>query len=309
MNANDVIESFVTEVALRLPRKQRNDVAFELRALLNEDLQARAGDAGREADAAMATELVREFGAPAEVAARYRTPLTIIDPEDGPAFLRATIIGLAIIWGVGLLRLRAQVEGGMEFLRALAQWWSASVLPSPWWPGLLVLGFGGAAWMRRRHPQNRQWKPRPVDRIPGSRATLVLGLIGIVCGVYVLLDPTWLLDVFWNGRAAPAAYEALTYTDAFRQRQGPFVLVLLLLNVPLLIAVIAKGRWSPLLRRIELVLGLALCAAMLWTALDGPVFLVATADRTAKSALVAIVALSLIGMGIKQYRRVKPSPA
>ena len=35
MNANDVIEAYVTEVALRLPRKQRNDVAFELRAQLN----------------------------------------------------------------------------------------------------------------------------------------------------------------------------------------------------------------------------------------------------------------------------------
>ena len=36
MNANDVIEAYVTDVALRLPRRQRNDVAFELRALLNE---------------------------------------------------------------------------------------------------------------------------------------------------------------------------------------------------------------------------------------------------------------------------------
>jgi hypothetical protein len=137
----------------------------------------------------------------------------------------------------------------------------------------------------------------------------VLGLIGIVCGVYVLLDPTWLLDVFWNGRAAPAAYEALTYTDAFRQRQGPFVLVLLLLNVPLLIAVIAKGRWS------------RCCAASnsswAWRSARrccgrrsmDRCSSSRTADRTAKSALVAIVALSLIGMGIKQYRRVKPSPA
>ena len=32
MNANDVIESYVTDVAEKLPRKQRNDVAFELRS-------------------------------------------------------------------------------------------------------------------------------------------------------------------------------------------------------------------------------------------------------------------------------------
>jgi hypothetical protein len=170
-------------------------------------------------------------------------------------------------------------------------------------------GCVAATWIRRRHPQSGAWTPRPVDRIPGSRATLVLGLIGIACGVYVLLDPTWVLDVVWNGRAAPAAYEALTYTETFRERQGPWVLALLLLNIPLLIAVIAKGRWSPFLRRIEFLLGLAICAVMTWTALDGPVFLAATSDRTVKSLLLAIVAISLVGMGIKQYRRVKPSPA
>jgi hypothetical protein len=39
MNANDVIEA---HVAVRLPRRQRNDAAFELRALLHEELRARA---------------------------------------------------------------------------------------------------------------------------------------------------------------------------------------------------------------------------------------------------------------------------
>ena len=39
MNANDVIECYVNEVAVQLPRAQRNDVAFELRALLQEELQ------------------------------------------------------------------------------------------------------------------------------------------------------------------------------------------------------------------------------------------------------------------------------
>ena len=34
MTADDVIQSYVTDVALKLPRASRNDVAFELRALL-----------------------------------------------------------------------------------------------------------------------------------------------------------------------------------------------------------------------------------------------------------------------------------
>ena len=86
MNANDLIESYVIDVAVQLPRKQRNDVAFELRALLNEGLQDKAEAAGRHVDATMATEFLRAFGRPADVAARYRPTLTIIDPRTDPDF-------------------------------------------------------------------------------------------------------------------------------------------------------------------------------------------------------------------------------
>ena len=66
-----------------------------------------------------------------------------------------------------------------------------------------------------------------------------------------LLHPRWALDFFWGGRAAPAAYQALTYTDAFLQHQAPWLLALLLFNIPVFIAVIVKGRWTATLRRIE----------------------------------------------------------
>jgi hypothetical protein len=309
MNANDVIEAYVTDVALRLPRKQRNDVAFELRALLNEGLQDKAEAAGRGADAAMATELVHAFGHPAEVAARYRPTLTIIDPADGRGFLRAAVIGLAIIWCLGLVEhLRQPIDSGGDLLSALGQWWVGTVIASLWWPGLLVVWYGMASWARRRRPQTSEWKPRADDRIHGSRAALVMGLVGILCGLFVLIDPRWLLDVFWGGRAAPAAYEALTYTDTFLRRQAPCVLVLLVLNVPMLITVMVNGRWSATLRRIEMGLSLALCVVLAWIVLDGPVFMATSSDRMAKSILVLIVAFTLISIGVKLYRRVRPTP-
>jgi len=309
MNANDVIESYVTDVAVQLPRKQRNDVAFELRALLNEGLQDRAEAAGREADAAMATELLHAFGRPEDVAARYRPTLTIIDPADGHSFLRAAIIGLAIIWCLGLLlRLRQPIASAWDVLSALGQWWGGTVIPSLWWPGLLVVGYGAASWVRRRWPQTAAWKPRAGDRIHGGRTAMVMGVVGILCGLFVLLDPRWLLDVLFGGRAAPAAYEAFTYTDTFRQRQAPFLLVLILLNVPLFVAVIVNGRWPAILRRIEIGLGLVTCAVLTWTVLDGPVFMAPSSDRTVKFFLVLIVVFTLIDIGVKLYRSVRPAP-
>lgn len=310
MNANDVIESWVEDVARRLPRSQRGDVAFELRALLNEELQAKADEAGRPADAEMATALVNDFGRPADVAARYRPAVTIIDPADGRAFLRATWIGLAILWAAGLLSLAQQPLHDIDsFMRALAQWWGNTIATTLSWPGLLVIGFGLSAWSRRRFPQRQStWKAKPADRIQGSRVGLVFGLIGILAGVFVLLDPRWVLDVFFGGRAAPAAYEALTYTDAFRHRQAPFLFAALLLNVPLLLAVLVKGAWTPRLRQLGDVLGLATCALMVWVAADGPVFHAQASDRMFKGALVLLVALTLVSFALRWLRRVRPAP-
>ncbi len=309
MNANDLIECYVADVAARLPRKQRNDVAFELRALLHEELQSRADSAGRGADAAMATDFLRSFGPPDSVAARYRPTFTVIDPADGPAFVRATAIGLAIIWGLGLVSCLLQpIESGTDLLRAIGQWWGATVLPSPWWPGVLVVGFGLASWIKRRWPHTTEWKPRAADRIVGGRMALGMALAGVLVGLIAIVNPSWVLHAMFGGRAAPAAYEALTYAETFRHRQAPWLLILISTNVPLFVTVIVMGRWSPLMRRIQLALGLMTCAVMIWTVLDGPIFIAPSSDRTVKAIMVLIVAFLLISWGVKRHRSVQPKP-
>jgi hypothetical protein len=312
MNANDVIEAYVNDVAVQLPRKQRNDVAFELRALLNEELQARADESGRAADASMAIELLQAFGHPALVAARYRPTLTIIDPADGRAFLRLSVIGLLVIWALALIeQVQQPVVPAGDFLLALSRWWGfilSTVVASMWWPGVLVVGYAIAGWTRHHSPSSDTWKPAAVDRIPGGRAALMLGLAGVVCGLAVLIDPRWVLDVFWGGRAASAAYEALTYTDSFRYRQGIVLWWLVALNIPLLVAAIVKGRWTGLMRRVQTIGSLATCAAMAWAVAGGPIFIRPAADNMTKGLMLLIIVLTLVDLGIKLHRSVKPTP-
>ena len=57
MDADAVITAYVADVAARLPRRRRGDVAFELQALLAEELQGVAAAEGRAPDAPMATLL------------------------------------------------------------------------------------------------------------------------------------------------------------------------------------------------------------------------------------------------------------
>jgi len=309
MTADDVIESYVTDVARKLPRAQRNDVAFELRALLREAVQATAGDAGRSMDVAMATEVVQDFGHPSAVAARYGPTLTIIDPADGPRFLRLSIIGLVIIWLLGLVSsLTHPITSGSDLLRALGQWWVATVIPSPWWPGVLVVGFGVSAWRRRRSTRPLPWRPRAADSITGGRGAMALGLLYTLSGLFVLLGRRWLLDVLTGGHAAPAAYDAITFTDSLLHRQAPVALALMLMHVAMLVVALVSGRWSALLRRIELAASLAWCAVLGWIIVDGPVVVAPGGDRVVKPILALLIVVSLFDVGLKLRRRVQPGP-
>ncbi len=313
MTSDEVIESFVTEVAQRLPKKQRNDVAFELRALLKEEVQGKAEELGREPDGALALEYLRGFGAPAEVAARYQPTLQVIDPTDGPRFVRATMIGLVVIWGLGLWEKLSEPFGsGWDILNPLSAWWGGVVIPSLWWPGVLVVGYGLAAWSRRRSPHKAVWTPREnvaLAEKPGGRVALGLGVVGILCGLVVLIEPRWILDLFWGGNAAPVAYQALTYTESFRARQGPVLLGLLILYVPLYLTVLVAGQWTAPLRRLEQAHGLALFAAMVWTVLDGPVFAASNSDQACKGILVLILLGQLVFFGLELRRKIRPAPS
>ena len=308
MDANEVIDCYVADVARRIPRRQRNDVAFELRALLAEGLDERSQDEGRPADADMAVDFLRRFGDPARIAAGYRPSLTIIDPADGHRFLWASGVGLVLIWTLGLVSQWQQpLPAGAHWLSALGAWWMGTVIPSLWWPGVLVLGFGLAAWSRAR-PSASAWTPRSVDHLEGGRVGAFWGLAGMIAGLLVLLDPAAALAWISDGRAAPQAYTALTYTEGFRQLRGPILFGLVALNVPLLLAVLAHGRWSERLRRLHLALAVATCAAIAWVALDGPVFAVAASNQMTKLSLWLVLGFSLLGLLMQWRRRLRPAP-
>jgi hypothetical protein len=87
MRATEVIESYINDTVRLLPRRHRDDVATELRSLLNEELQAQAQESGRPPDESLAVSLVRGYGSPNEAAARYQPPWAIIDPADSTSFM------------------------------------------------------------------------------------------------------------------------------------------------------------------------------------------------------------------------------
>ena len=104
MDANEILESYVRDVADCLPRARRGDVASELRSLLAEELAGRAQESGRPPDRAMAMAMLQAFGRPAEYAQRYHARPALVEGADNHHFL---------IWALGgaVVRHRCRVVG------------------------------------------------------------------------------------------------------------------------------------------------------------------------------------------------------
>jgi hypothetical protein len=296
MTADELIDGYVADVVTLLPRRQRRDVAQELRMLLTEEVDAAASGRASREEAARA--LLAGFGRPADVAVRYGSPVTLIDPADTRMFLTLAIAGAVLIpFSAVLHEFVAPAVSRRNLGRAVETAWP-NVLA---WLGLLVVGFAVAAWARRRRPDTG-WKPRamPTDRI--NRLGRAAATAFFTLGTLVLINPQWLLRAVTGGRAAPAAYQAFAYDEGFLRLRGPIVLATMIAGVALQAALLWYGRWRPWIRRADMAHSLVVCAVLTWAIAAGPIFTATPTDQAFKGAAALIILITLIDLAVRTRR-------
>jgi hypothetical protein len=301
VDAKTIIEDYVNHVAARLPRKLRNDVGLELRTLLTEQLRSTAEEAGRSADAEMAMDLLRRFGRPDEVAARYVPPgFQLIEPEYAPAFVKLATLCVAIQWAVTLpLVFSARMTFGEWWLR-----WGFSALA---WVGALVVWFGIASWIQRRSPVDAHsfsrpwthwifWLPFPRDWRPGEpeaterRAALSAAPLGAFLTVF-FIAPTWLL-----GHLLPDGTNTswALYDDDFRRWLLPPLIALMAARLVLLAAVALNERWRTPTEAIRFSLWVGFVAVLYWAVFGWRIFAHVTTDALFKAWLLVFLLINTI---------------
>jgi hypothetical protein len=288
MNVDEVIEMYIDDTVRLLPRRQREDVAAELRGLLNEELSTRAQESGRPADLALALSLVRGYGPPNEVAARYHPAWTIIDSADTKSFVRAATIGAAALALLSALRRRLPpMPADPDDLVAL---------PILAWLGLLAVSFGVKSWVRRRWPTKALWKPREHER-PNQIGTAIVVPIATLC-VILYAAPTWVFDQISGGRfnTSWTAYAA----DVQRWRLPLFIGLLIGLLAVLSFAAI-RGRWSRLTRRLSIGLNFVLAGLVLYLAMSGNIFQSSAVDQLARRVLALVAVVYVPSVGVQIY--------
>jgi len=291
MTSNDaVIEAYVLEVMRRLPARSRGEIGLELRGLLTDMLAERAAAEGRPADDAMVLAALTQFGTPAEVAARYRSSDVIIIPADRTkAFAWLSIGGIALQWALTLPRV---FDG-----EPLVAWWLTWGLGSLWWPGFLAMTALVAAWLRRDGSHALSWQPNEIDPERVNRNMLAVGLVCFAIGSTAMLAFPWIAS------RLPAPFAEIFAFDAgfLHERAWP-VALLWLGSFSILAAVLAQGRWSPRLRRCEIIFDLAWVALLGWWLAAGKLFQAAATNEGARAAIALVILMILFDVAYKVYR-------
>jgi hypothetical protein len=288
MHATAVIEAYIDDIVRLLPRRHRDDVAAELRTLLNEDLRARAQELGRSPDQDVALSLVRGYGRPNDVAARYQPVWTIIDPADSRSFARAAIIGAgALIVFSAFFRLRPSVSATADDLVKIG------ILA---WLGLLVVAFGVKNWIHWRWPATAAWQPRDRDRVNRIGTAVVVPIASFFVILYAA--PTWVLDLISGGRFETSW---AAYTADFQRLVLPWLIGLCVGLLALLSFVAIQGRWRRLTRRINVGLNMALACLILACAVNGNIFSSSSVDQIARSVLALVALIYVPSVGVQLY--------
>ncbi|MBV1855996.1 hypothetical protein [Catellatospora tritici] len=303
MNADELIDSYVSDVVVQLPRRQRDDVAAELRTLLRDELAERAAGPGADRDG-LARELLNAFGHPNEVALRYRPARPLIDPVDTRRVVKTSVIGVAVIWVAGLIEVLWPPVPYDDALLAIRDWWLGAGLAALWWPGAVGVAFAGTAWARRHWARRLTWQPRPPSSDRVNRAANLTGGFFALVGTALLIWFPRVLDQLSGGRAAQSALDAFVYDADFLRVRGPILLALMLAQIALLVVLAVRGRWESVTRRISLGLTALSAVVMAWCVLAGPIFVARPTDEFMKLALVVSALWSLIEV-FRQLRRLR----
>jgi len=120
-----LIDQYLAAVSAQLPRDKREDITAELRDALMERVEAREAELGRPMTETETEVLLREFGHPLTVAARYRGgPDHLIGPELFPYWwfaVKAALLILVVVTVIGAVA--SVVVGDANAAEAFAGIW------------------------------------------------------------------------------------------------------------------------------------------------------------------------------------------
>ena len=259
MTPSELTTRYIHAVVRLLPAAERDDVAAELRTLVEDTLQERADATGRPVDEGMAVEVLRSFGEPEAMAERYGQPRRwLIGPSYMPAYLitlkvvAAVLIGLTAFGSVWSITTEHLPWADASRLFAAVSGLVTTLLVNL---GLITLVF---AVLERAHPLavTSEWDPTElpavddpdrVDRTDRAVEICFTLVFWVLFGAYMRGNTQILAG--WD---VPLPFRPTPEFAAF----VPWISLMFAASIALSALLLRRGRWNSWLRLGDVVLGL-----------------------------------------------------
>ena len=268
----DTIERYIHEVGRYLPVKNRADIMAELRSLLSDALE---NNAGAEPSEAMVHDVLKKFGSPRSVAAKYYPEgQYLIGPTLFPLFQMVIWIVVAAVFGAQILAMAVgYVMAGKGIDPFAAVGGLVNSIPAS--VGWVVLVFYLLQRFDVRPDEaDEEWDPASLPQI-SEEAEVKRGerIFGIIAGTFVLA----LLTLFPDRIGVYFFPGGTFFGNPVLSQYIVLVGVSLLASILLDIYMVWQGRWSKLNRLVKLavnifsivVLGLLVQGHTVWLQAHG----------------------------------------
>ena len=314
METSEFINRYVHEVGQSLPRKNRDDIQMELRSLLLDDLEERAG--GEEPTVDMAAEMLIEYGKPEKMAARYRSEQYLIGPQLFPFYRMIIFIVLAVVaFGLLISFVVSFIASGMEDIVSTA----LSLLSAIWQGGLSAFAFVTIIFAIIERVSDHsfdtddesEWNPydlTPVKEDDRSRIKKPVLVAGIVFYLFIIVlfnfFPHWIGIVNTIGEGSTflpiLAPEFAIYI--------PYLTVYWSLIILLKLILLRQGRWQRSTRWMEFGLSLFDLFIIYRIATGGPITTISWFDIFVRFGLWIGLIVGSIEAVIQFFRLLKGEP-
>ena len=247
-----LIELYLDEIRRQLPPKNREDILNEIRSTLMDTLEDRRETMGEAPDEETTKAVLKEFGAPREVARQYGAQTYLIGPHFFPTYLQVLKIVLIVMGALNIFGLLIAVisQSGFEptlfeTILEIVTSFLASLFTAF---GVVTLSF---AVIERAMPEeikikvDQTWSPDDLLKdaeqeavsLTGQAIEITLGLVFITLlnffldriGIYYLSDSGWV--------SAPILNESF-------MRYIPWITATAVFDILLNLALIRKGVWD-----------------------------------------------------------------
>lgn len=259
----DLVERYLAAIERRLPKETAKDITAELREALAGRIEAKEAALSRAANADEVGAVLKEFGHPVVVAARYGGGDHVIGPKYYPWFwyVQRIAVGLALAIAFGVSAIRAL--GSEEPMRAVMRGINGAIEAGVWAFGVVTILFVLAERFKFDMSWADKWDPKqlPREQVREPKSLFESGLTAAFDLIFLL----WWVKIVQFPNELPmkdGASAAITFSPAWDVVYWP-VLVLAVGATLVHLMDLVRPAWSPL-RSVVSIVGHVAGLSVLW---------------------------------------------